>query len=139
MDQLKFGRQANEERMRNIMNFSAKTASVEDDGYCTVVAFADDRAEPSAYAVLQVTNQPSQQDEKLGQTGVHVEIAGTGLVGYDLIEAIEMTDEHVALVFKDGAATGKCVERRIVLIDLSQLHTIEPRLRSAINMLQSRL
>jgi len=58
------------------MELAAYSARLENDGYCTVLAFADSEDEPQNYAILQMTNTPSPQDVKLGQDGLHFELAG---------------------------------------------------------------
>jgi hypothetical protein len=95
------------------MDVLAKTVRFENDGYCTVLAFADDPNEPRQYAILQVTNHPSDQDVKLGQGGVHLELGGYGVSGYNLLSAIEPVSNGVLLTLDDRVANEKGIGHRV--------------------------
>ena len=86
------------------MKIMARLAKIEDDGYCTVFAFANDAENPDCYAILQITNKPSMQDIGLGQGGVHFELGGHNLSGYNLVKSIEQTPDGVALTIEERAA-----------------------------------
>jgi hypothetical protein len=81
----------------------AKAARFIDDGYCTVLGFADDAYDPASYVILQMTNEPDEQDLKLRLGGVHIEV-GDQRSGYDLVEDIRETNTVVVVNLRAGAA-----------------------------------
>ncbi|MEQ1933723.1 MAG: Imm10 family immunity protein [Fimbriimonadaceae bacterium] len=97
------------------MEIKAISAKLEDDGYCTVLAFADDAIEPRRYVILQVTNNPSPQDMQLGQGGVHFELGRQKLSGYDLVKAIQTTDSGVLLTIEENAARKAGIDTHLAI------------------------
>jgi hypothetical protein len=83
----------------------AKVASLTDDGYATVLAFADDPGKPLNSVLLSLTNHPDIQDVDLGHGGVHLEAEAFRLHGYDLVEDIRKTDCGVVVKIRLDAAT----------------------------------
>ena len=75
----------------------AKTASLTNDGYSTLLGFADDPNNPVNYLVLSMTNEPGEQDLKLDQAGIHIDAGTLCLNGYNLVEEICETDTGVAV------------------------------------------
>ena len=82
----------------------ATAASFTDDGYATVLGFADNSANPVNYVTLDMTNEPDDQDLALGLDGVHIEAGALPINGYDLVEDILATETGVAIRLKPGAA-----------------------------------
>lgn len=94
---------------------NAVTASFHDDGYCSVFALADNSEEPSSYLILQVTNAPSVQDAELGHAGVHLELGGQNLSGYDLLEDLRKDSTGLLLVLKESAAQKAGIDRFVAV------------------------
>jgi Immunity protein 10 len=86
-----------------IMEFTAKHVSIEDDGYCTVMAFADGSPAPHSFLILQITNEPDEQDEALQLAGVHLQLCNDQWSGYDLVDAIELGADTLVLRVKAPA------------------------------------
>jgi hypothetical protein len=79
------------------MQFFAKHISIEDDGECTVLAFADDAESPTAFAILQITNVPDEQDLSLRLDRVHLHLCNDRWYGYDLIESMALDADSLVL------------------------------------------
>ncbi len=75
----------------------------EDDGYCTILAFADDPKDPQNYIMLQIINEPTPQDIKLGHDKVYFE-RSENFSGYDLVKTIKATDNDVTVCLNDALA-----------------------------------
>lgn len=73
------------------MKILAKAACYSDDGYCTTLGFADDSSNPDGFVMLSMTNAPDEMDVELGQEGVHIEVGGLQIDGYDLVADIQAT------------------------------------------------
>jgi hypothetical protein len=86
------------------MEFEARAASLIDDGYCTVLAFASDAIDPRQFVILSVTNQPTSQDIELGQAGIHFELGGSKLSGYNVVKAIDAQSNQLLLKLDASAA-----------------------------------
>ncbi|WP_431286488.1 hypothetical protein [Roseateles chitinivorans] len=87
------------------MRLAAKITSFEDDGYSTTLAFGSDGADPERYVILQIVNDPEPQDFRLGHDGVHLEIEGGRLTGYNLLSAMEASAESIRLELSAVAAS----------------------------------
>ncbi|WP_294772627.1 Imm10 family immunity protein [uncultured Rhodoferax sp.] len=120
------------------MKIFANSTQIEDDGYCTVLAFTDDLDEPQQYAILQITNTPTQQDIKLGQSGIHFELGGHDLNGYDVIKAIELADDELTLTL-DEAIAKKAEIDEVVVIKLKKSITNDLMAVKIVDIFQSRL
>lgn len=85
----------------------AKVVAFTDDGYSTLLGFADDFYNPINYLTLTMTNDPDEQDLRLGQAGVYVEVGLLAIEGYDLVQDICETDSGVvvSLISKASQAT----------------------------------
>src|SRR3546814_1454572 len=57
----------------------AKAVSFTDDDYSTLLGFADDPNAPSNYVMLNMTNEPDEQDLGLDQGGIHIDAGGLGI------------------------------------------------------------
>lgn len=120
------------------MEIKATSAKLEDDGYCTVLAFADDAIDPKRYVILQVTNSPSPQDMQLGQSGVHFELGGQKLSGYDLVNGIQATANGLLLTIEENAARKAGIDTHLV-IELVGASIDRRAAQGAIKIFQSRL
>lgn len=99
----------------------ASVANVSNDGYCTVVAFADENATPPDYVILQVVNNPSAKDVQLAQDGVHLEVGDQTKSGYNLIRSISVNGNSVELLLcKDIAEQQGPNEKIIVSLLVSE-------------------
>jgi len=86
------------------VEFEAKVASLTDDGYCTVLAFGSDAVDPKQFAILSITNRPTAHDLELGQAGIHFELGGSRLSGYDVVKAIDVQNNQLSLNLDARAA-----------------------------------
>ena len=84
--------------------FLAEVASFSDDGYATLLAFADDQHEPVNYVMLDLANEPDEQERRLGLHGVHIDTGRLGVEGYDLIHDIRETDAGLVVTLVADAA-----------------------------------
>ncbi len=85
------------------MEFTAKTVNFLNDGYSTVLSFADDEYEPLYYVILQKLNNPVEQDVALKQDKVHMEIGGLNLSGYNYIDSIKLKEGAVYIRLRNEA------------------------------------
>jgi hypothetical protein len=92
----------------------ASAISFTDDGYSTLLGFADDANMPVAYVMLNMTNAPDEQDLNLNQGGVHIDAGILQIDGYDLIQDICETGTGIILTLTEKAAkdagVGKSIE-----------------------------
>jgi len=93
--------------------FFAKAASFTDDGYSTLLALADDPGTPVNYVMLNMTNEPDDQDLSLGQGGIHVDAGALLVDGYDLVQDICETDSGVIVSLTPAAAQEAGVSQDI--------------------------
>lgn len=98
-----------------IMQIVAKSLKFEDDGYCTVLAFADDPSDPENYVILQFTNNPTKQDLDLGQGGIHFELGNSNLSGYEVIKEINTEGDTVRLTLDNNAASRAGIDRQLTI------------------------
>ena len=119
------------------MEIEAKSASLDDDGDRTVLAFADAPVDPRHYVILQFTNEPSAQDTKLRLDGIHVEWSA-GLQGYDLVEAIDPTADGVLVSFDEDAARQAGVDARLT-VRLRETPIVGEGADNALQRFQARL
>jgi hypothetical protein len=84
--------------------FVAKVATFSDDGYATLLAFADDAHEPVNYVMLDLANEPDEQERQLGLYGVHVDTGALNVEGYDLVQDIGETDAGIVISITADAA-----------------------------------
>jgi hypothetical protein len=96
--------------------FLAKVASFSDDGYATLLAFADDSLEPVNYVMLDLANEPDEQERQLGLSGVHIDIGALEIEGYDLIHDIRETDTGVVVSLMPDAAREAGVSQDIEIV-----------------------
>ena len=77
--------------------FLAKAASFGDGGYATLLAFADDTLDPVDYVILDLANEPDEQEMQLGLDGVHIDFGAADVEGYDLVHDIRETDTGIVV------------------------------------------
>lgn len=82
----------------------AKAVSFTDDDYSTLLGFADDPSAPVNYVMLNMTNEPDEQDLGLGQGGIHIDAGALHVDGYDLVQDIRETDAGVVVSLTAEAA-----------------------------------
>lgn len=120
------------------MEIAANSIKLEDDGYCTILAFADDPADPQNYVILQVINNPSPQDIRLGQDGVHFEFGGQEASGYNLLKAIETKADEVLLSIDEGVAQRMSIDARLIIkVGKNSIDSFS--LEKAVQIFQARL
>ncbi|GAA0335359.1 hypothetical protein GCM10009087_52190 [Sphingomonas oligophenolica] len=93
--------------------FLATVASFSDDGYATLLAFADDPLEPVNYVMLDLANEPDEQERRLGLYGVHVDTGALNVEGYDLVHDIRKTDAGVVVTLTADAARKAGIDQDI--------------------------
>jgi hypothetical protein len=91
----------------------AKVTCLDDDGYCTVLGFADEFYNPVNYVTLQMGNEPDAQDLRLGVGGIHIEAGALDVDGYDLVEDIRETDTGVVVSLRSDAAQQAGIDQDI--------------------------
>lgn len=79
-------------------------ASFTDDGYSTLLGFAEDPDSPVNYIMLSMVNEPNEQDMSLDLGGLHVDAGALRVAGYNLIEDIRETDTGVVVSLTVDAA-----------------------------------
>jgi len=84
--------------------FLAKAVSFSNDEGGTLLAFADDPLEPANYVMLDLANEPDEQERRLGLDGVHIDAGALGVDGYDLVHDIRETDSGVVVSLTPDAA-----------------------------------
>lgn len=75
----------------------AQAMSFIDDGYSTLLGFADDPSTPVHYVMLNMKNQPDGKDSNLGQGGIHLDAGKLHVHGYDLVQDIRETEAGVVV------------------------------------------
>lgn len=93
--------------------FLAKAASFGDDGYATLLAFADDTLDPVDYVILDLANEPDEQEMQLGLDGVHIDVGGADVEGYDLVHDIRETDTGIVVSLILDAAQKAGIDQDI--------------------------
>lgn len=86
------------------MKILAKTVRLIDDNYSTLLGFADDFNSPVMYIMLNMTNEPDEQDIKLGQGGIHIDAGALNLDGYDMVHDIRESEAGVIITLTPDAA-----------------------------------
>jgi hypothetical protein len=97
------------------MEWVAKFASAEDDGYCTIVSFADDAEQPKNYLILQILNLPTPEDVNLKQGGIHLEFGGQACSGYNVVRAISWNFNRVEISLFESWAKQKSLDDTIII------------------------
>ncbi len=77
----------------------------EDDDVLTIV-FADKADEPTTYLLLQRSLLPSEQDKRLGQDKVYLELNEQIHSAYGGIKQVDLNDNRLRLVLDDETADG---------------------------------
>ena len=80
-----------------MMRIFAKAVSLTDDGECTVLGFADDPNNPVSYVMLQISNEPDDEELAYGWGGIHIDAGALHVDGYDLVQDIRETDAGVVV------------------------------------------
>src|SRR3546814_15757004 len=83
----------------------AKAVSFTDDDYSTLLGFADDPNAPSNYVMLNMTNEPDEQDLGLDQGVIHIDAGGLGIAGHALVQDVNETENGVAIKLTAHPAT----------------------------------
>jgi hypothetical protein len=97
------------------MELSANSTQLENDGYSTVLSFADDPAESKDFVILQMVNVPSPQDVKLHLDGVHLEVSGHSCEGHGLVNDIQVSKVGVLLFLNEDAAKKAGLDKTLLM------------------------
>jgi hypothetical protein len=92
---------------------SANAATFTDDGYSTLMGFAEDPLNPQRYVMLNLTNDPDEQDVRLGMTGVHIEAGDLKIDGYDLVTDLFVQGQSLIIKLEPEAAKAANVDPEI--------------------------
>lgn len=120
------------------MRILAKAASFTDDDYSTLLGFADDPSTPVNYVMLNMTNEPDEQDLGLGQGGIHIDARALHVDGYDLVQDIRETDAGVVVSLTPDAAQKAGIDQDIEIELESKVLDGVP-LGEAVRMFKDRL
>ena len=93
--------------------FFAKVVSFSDDGDATVLAFADEPMEPANYVILDLANEPDEQELRLGLDGIHIEAGPLRVDGYDMVQDIRESDAGIVISLTPDAARHAGTDRDI--------------------------
>jgi hypothetical protein len=91
----------------------ARETSFTDDGKCTLLGFADNPDNPVKYVMLQISNEPDEEEISFGWGGVHIDTGDLQINGYDLVQDIDETESGVIITIVAEAAEEAGIERFI--------------------------
>jgi len=115
------------------VDFSASVVVLQDDGYSVILAFGDHPVEPEHSVVLSFTQQPTEQDLKLGLAGLHVELGEQIRGDYDVVNDIDEIPGGIALKFAPAFAERCGVAPNLAIAlssaDLDRIRPVIPVLR----------
>ena len=97
--------------MPNIINGQHLTVQ-ENDGIMTI-AFANNTDQPTVYLLLQRTLLPSEQDKRLGQDKVYVELNEQSQSAYGGIQRVQLQGKQLLLTLDDKTAYKLGSEHRL--------------------------
>jgi hypothetical protein len=89
-----------------MMELMATCARLENDGFCTVLSFADDPVNPQMYVILQIANNPSPQDVLLGHNGIYFEVSNQIHSGYNLVKDIQANKKGFLILLDEQTTVG---------------------------------
>lgn len=118
--------------------FFAKAASFSDDGDATVLAFADSPSDSANYVILDLANEPDEQELRLGLDGVHIEAGPLRVDGYDLVQDIRETDVGIVITLALDVA-GKAEVGQDIEIELESKVIDGVAIADAVRMFRDRL
>ncbi|HYD38560.1 MAG TPA: Imm10 family immunity protein [Allosphingosinicella sp.] len=95
---------------------SANAVTFTNDGYSTLLGFAEDPANPQRYVMLNLTNDPDEQDFALGMTGVHIEAGDLKVDGYDLVTDLSLTQGSLIITLDSDAARAAGIDPEIEIV-----------------------
>ncbi len=101
--------------------FVANATSFTNDGYSTLLGFADDPINPINYVMLNMSNEPDGQDLKLGHGGVHIDGGALKIDGYDQVQDISEADFGVVITLAREAAQAAGIDPAIEIEVLDRL------------------
>lgn len=132
------GRRSRRATRTLLMELLANTAQLENDGYGTILSFADNPADPRDFIILQMVNAPSPQDVKLHLDGIHLEVSGHSFDGYGLVTDIQPTSDGVLILLDDTAAAKAGLDSRL-LVKMKTPTIARQTVKQAAEVFQERL
>lgn len=96
--------------------FNATHIFAQDDGYVTMIGFADDEFEPSKFVILQKANVYDEQDKKMGMDKIHVQIEDESRSKYGGINAVQVSGDLISISLSDEAKSALSVDGDIEVI-----------------------
>lgn len=93
----------------------ARSISYKNEGDHTILAFADSADSPSKYVLLQISNDPDEEELEFGWGGIHIDTGLIGVEGYDLVEDIKDTPTGLVVRISADAAHQARISRNIEL------------------------
>lgn len=98
------------------MNLLARAATFTDDGYCSLLSFADDPTNPQHYVMLAFTNEPDEQDASMGMSGVHIDLGAWHVDGYNLVENVTYDGRIISVQIKKQVADKAGIDAKIDVV-----------------------
>lgn len=116
----------------------ANAATFTNDGYSTLLGFAEDPVNPQRYVMLNLTNSPDDQDISLGMDGVHIEAGDLKIDGYDLVTDLVLNGRNLIVQIEPDAARKAGIDREIeIAMDTDSIDGVP--LADIVQIFQTRL
>lgn len=116
----------------------ANGATFTNDGYSTLLGFAEDPMNPQRYVMLNLTNSPDEQDISLGMDGVHIEAGDLKIDGYDLVTDLVLNGRNLIVQIEPEAARKANVDSEIeIVIDTDSIDGVP--LAEIVQIFQARI
>lgn len=84
--------------------FLARAVSFTNDGYSTLLGLAENASNPINYIMLNMTNDPDEQDLSLDQGGIHIDAGALNIDGYNLVQDIRKTESGLIITLTINAS-----------------------------------
>jgi hypothetical protein len=114
------------------VRFFARSGDVYDDGYCTVVGFAEQPDGSGQSLILSIQNEPEQQDFDTAAAGVYAETS-EGMDGYDLVADVQFDAPELVVSWTDNPQDAARVDISAVAVDQSALAEALQMMRQRLN------
>jgi hypothetical protein len=94
----------------------AKFVCTQSDDEVVMIGFADEQFNTGEYVLLQRTLKPSEEDKRLGQDSVHIEVNDQRYSGYGSVGSITLSRELVTISLEPATADGARTEIEIQIL-----------------------
>jgi len=106
--------------------------SSEDDGYVMIIAFGDDKFDPSRFFMIQGSHEYDEQDRKLGMDTVYLEMSDNLQPGYGYIDSFILNEDRLSIRLKRETSEKLGVDEEVLI----KLMGDETQKTEAISMLK---